>query len=166
MSIPTRRGKLVIATALAAVLGVATPAEAVASGTTVVVTPQSPTVGTPVQLTATVTCTGDPSGGLGMTFFDGSNLLNTVPVAADGQAIYSTTFSTVGTHTITAAYNGNGTCDASNGTTTVQVTTTPTQPPGLCLLACGGLIGFNVGDINNTVIISSRKHGHSAPPMR
>lgn len=166
MSIPTRRGKLVIATALTAVLGLATPAEAVASSTTVVATPQSTAVGAPVQLTATVTCTGDPSGGLGMTFFDGSNQLNTVPVAADGQAIYSTTFSTVGTHTITAAYNGNGTCDASNGTTTVQVTTAPTQPPGFCLLTCGGLIGFNVGDINNSVIISSRNLGHRAPPMR
>ncbi|KIF78977.1 hypothetical protein QR77_19020 [Streptomyces sp. 150FB] len=92
-----------------------------------------------------------------MTFFDDSTLLDTVPVNANGQASYTTTFTTVGSHTITAAYNGTAECDASNNTTTVQVTSAPTPPdptPGFCLLVCGGLINFSVGDINNTVNIS------------
>ncbi|MET8558570.1 Ig-like domain-containing protein [Streptomyces sp. NPDC004959] len=116
--------------------------------------PQSTEVKTPVQLSATVDCPSDPTGGLGVTFFDGSDLLDTVPVNANGQATYTATLTTTGAHTITAAYNGNTNCDASNGTTTVQVTNAPTPPgptPGFCLLACGGLINFNVGDINNTV---------------
>ncbi|MET7320231.1 Ig-like domain-containing protein [Streptomyces sp. NPDC005549] len=116
--------------------------------------PQSTEVNTPVQLAATVDCPSDPTGGLGVTFFDGSDLLDTVPVNANGQATYTATFASTGTHTITAAYNGNADCDASNSTTTVQVTATPTPPdpdPGLCLLACGGLINFNVGDITNTI---------------
>ncbi len=48
----------------------------------------------------------------------------------------------------------------SNSTTTVQVTAAPAPPgptPGLCLLACGGLINFNVGDITNTINTSAHK---------
>ncbi|MFJ2419971.1 Ig-like domain-containing protein [Streptomyces brevispora] len=156
MRITPRRGRLVVATALAAVLGLASPAWAVSSTTTVTATPQSAAVGTPVQLAATVDCAADPTGGLGVTFFDGGDLLDTVPVNANGQASYTGPFTTAGSHTITAAYNGNTECAASNNTTTVQVTSAPTSPgptPGFCFLACGGLINFSVGDINNTVNI-------------
>lgn len=161
MRITQRRGKLVIATALAAVLGLASPAWAVPSSTTVTASPQSAEVGTAVQLQATVDCPADPTGGLGVTFFDGGNELGTAPVNANGQAGQTATFTTVGTHTITAAYNGNAECDASNNTTTVQVTPVPNPPsptPGFCLLACGGLINFSVGDITNNVNISKRLH--------
>ncbi|EST23044.1 hypothetical protein M877_28405 [Streptomyces niveus NCIMB 11891] len=147
---------MVVATALAAVLGMASPAWAAPSSTTVTATPQSAQVGTSVQLAATVDCPGDPSGGLGMTFFDGGDELDTVPVNANGQANYTTTFNTTGSHTITAAYNGTGECDASNNTTTVQVTSAPNPPGppgGFCLLACGGLINFSVGNIHNPVNI-------------
>lgn len=156
MRITPPRGRLVVATALAAVLGLASPAWAVASSTTVTATPQSAQVGASVQLAATVDCPADPTGGLGVTFFDGTNELDTVLVNANGQASQTTTFSTVGSHTITAAYNGNGECDASHNTTTVQVTSAPTPPgppPGFCLLACGGLVNFSVGNINNPVNI-------------
>jgi hypothetical protein len=155
--ITPRRGRLVVATALAAVLGLASPAWAVPSGTTVTATPQSGEAGTPVQLAATVDCPADPTGGLGVTFFDGGDLLDTVPVNANGQAGYTATFTAAGSHTVTAAYNGNAQCDASSSTTTVQVTSAPKPPaptPGFCLLACGGLINFSVGDINNTIDIS------------
>jgi hypothetical protein len=142
------------------VLGLASPAWAVPSSTTVTAVPQSAEVGASVQLAATVDCPSDVTGGLGVTFFDDSTLLDTVPVNANGQASYTTTFTTVGSHTITAAYNGSAECDASNSTTTVQVTSTPTPPgptPGYCLLACGGLISFSSGDIHNTVNIANRR---------
>lgn len=161
MRVTPRRGRLVVATALAVVLGLASPAWAVPSSTVVTATPQSAEVGAPVQLAATVDCPADPTGGLGVTFFDGGDLLDTVPVNANGQASYTATFATVGSHSITAAYNGNAECDASSNTTTVQVTAVPTPPgqtPGFCLLACGGLINFSVGDINNTVNISEHKY--------
>ncbi|MFF2848227.1 Ig-like domain-containing protein [Streptomyces sp. NPDC058001] len=148
--------KVVACTALATVVGFASPAAAaVPSSTAVQASPSSTTVGSPVSLTATVTCTGDPSGGLGMTFFDGPDILDTVPVGANGNAAYTASFSSTGTHTITAAYNGNDNCGASNGTTSVVVSTTPvppTPPNGYCLLACGGLINFQVGDIHNEII--------------
>lgn len=123
------------------------------------------TTGQSVALSAAVTCAGDPSGGLGMTYFDGSNLLATVPVGTDGTAAYSTSFTSTGTHTVTAAYNGNDNCDASNSTTTVQVTAAtvpPTPPtPGTCLLLCNGLLGLtvtNVGNVGNIGDIDN--HGH------
>ncbi|MFI8301295.1 Ig-like domain-containing protein [Streptomyces nigra] len=164
MDITPRKARLVVAAALAATLGLASPAWAVPSSTTVTATPQSTAVNTPVQLSATVDCPSDPTGGLGVTFFDGGDLLDTVPVNANGQATYMATFTTTGTHTITAAYNGNTDCDASNSTTTVQVTTAstpPGPPPGPCLLVCGGLININVGDITNTIHIV----GHKAKPQ-
>ncbi|MFG2359116.1 Ig-like domain-containing protein [Streptomyces sp. NPDC048521] len=167
MRITPRKGRLVTVAALAAVLGLASPAWAVPSNTTVTATPQTAEVGTPVQLEATVDCPADPTGGLGVTFFDGSTLLDTVPVGANGQADYTATFTTTGTHTITAAYNGNAQCDASNNTTTVQVTSAPTPPgppSGLCLLACGALINFSVGDINNTVYTTGQKYRNRIEP--
>ncbi|WP_370370491.1 Ig-like domain-containing protein [Catenulispora sp. GP43] len=135
---------------MSALVAFASPAVAqVTSSTSVVAVPSSAATGQAVDLNATVTCAGDPSGGLGMTFFDGGTLLTTVPVAADGTATYATSFTTTGTHTITAAYNGNDNCDASNSTTTVDVTSTPAPtptPPGLCLLVCGSLVSVNVED--------------------
>ncbi|MEU0673474.1 Ig-like domain-containing protein [Streptomyces sp. NPDC006172] len=153
----TSGGWAVTSAALAVVLATATSAAAAPSSTSVTAAPASTTVGSPVQLTATVTCGSDPSGGLGMSFFDGADLLDTVPVGIDGQANYIVSFSSTGTHNITAAYNGNGACDASNSTTTVQVSASSVPPtpgfPGLCLLVCGGLIGFTTGNITNNVII-------------
>lgn len=166
MRITPRSGRLVVGTALAAVLALASPAWAVPSSSTVTATPQTAEVGAPVRLAATVDCPADPTGGLGVTFFDGGDLLGTVPVNANGQAGYTATFTTVGSHTVTAAYNGNANCDASNSTTTVQVTSAPTPPgqtPGFCLLACGALINFSVGDINNTVNAPGHK---STPPKQ
>lgn len=142
--------------ALAAVVGLASPAAAaVDSTTTVTASPSAANVGVPVTLTATVICDADPTEGLGVTFFDGGDILRTVSVGAGGQAEHTASFTTTGTHTITAAYNGNDNCFASNNTTTVVVSAVPVPPTppanGFCFLACGGLIGFTVGDINNNI---------------
>ncbi|MFC5956274.1 Ig-like domain-containing protein [Streptomyces pratens] len=134
------------------------------STTTVQASPSAATIGQPVTLTTTVTCAGDPSGGLGMTFFDGGDILDTVPVTAAGAAVYTAHLSTVGTHTITAAYNGNDNCSASSAEATVVMSAAPVPPPpnGLCLLACGGLINFHVGDIHNEINIHRDSRGPSA----
>lgn len=118
-----------IIAALTAVVAFAPPAAAQgSSSTTVQAVPATAEVGDPVALQATVACANDPSGGLGVTFFDGGDLLDTVPVGSDGVATYTATFDTPGTHTITAAYNGNTECFASNSTTTVQVSDSPVPP--------------------------------------
>ncbi|MHB9863802.1 Ig-like domain-containing protein [Streptomyces sp. YIM S03343] len=144
--------------ALAAVVGLASPAAAAdSSTTTVTASPPAATVGQSVTLNATVSCPGDPSPGLGMTFWDGADTLATVPVSAGGQAQYTTTFSTTGTHTITAAYNGNDNCSGSSNTTDVVVSAVTPPPPsggGFCLLVCSGLFGFKVGDIHQHVEVN------------
>jgi len=144
------RGKLVIGAALAAVLGLASPAAAVGSTTAVTATQFSTALGAVVRLQAAVACASDPSGGMGVTFWDGSTNLGTVSVGVDGKAAQLALFTT-GTHEVTAAYSGNGECDASSATTTVEVSAAPTAPdqPPLCLLTCGGLISINEGDIYN-----------------
>ncbi|MDT7654532.1 MAG: hypothetical protein QOI36_5938 [Pseudonocardiales bacterium] len=119
-------------------------AQPVQSATTVQASPASATTGQQVALTATVTCRGFIPGGLGVTFFDGPNLLDTVPVDASGQATLTTSFTTEGTHTITAAYNGYNNCGASNSTTTVQVTAAPTPPTPPTPCGCGsGLVNIH-----------------------
>ncbi|WP_326695506.1 Ig-like domain-containing protein [Streptomyces sp. NBC_01766] len=172
-----RTARILVATAAcAAVVAGASPAAAAdASSTTVQASPSAATIGQSVNLTAMVTCPSDPSPGLGMTFFDGGDILATVPVSATGAAVFTASLTTVGTHTITAAYNGNDNCGASHAETTVVMSAapvTPTQPGGgFCLLACGGLINFNAGDIHNEININSRNRWVSAPrsgdfPMR
>lgn len=151
-----RKVGLVIAVAAATVLSLAPSAAALdPSSTTVQATPSSATTGRLVTLGATVTCNSDPSGGLGVSFFDGPNLLATAPVSADGRSSLTTGFTTTGTHTITAAYNGDDTCGASNGVTDVTVSQAPAPPAGNpgCLLC--GLIGFQVGDVHNDINVNS-----------
>ncbi|MET9888175.1 Ig-like domain-containing protein [Streptomyces sp. NPDC006430] len=140
-------------TAALAVMAFASPAAAaVPSTTTVQASPSTVTAGQSVDLTATVTCAGDPSGGLGMTFYDGAAVLTTVPVGANGTSAYTANFTSTGSHTITAAYNGNDNCNASNNTTKIEVSAAPAPPttPGMCLL-CNGLINFTVSNIHNEV---------------
>ncbi|MEU7058628.1 Ig-like domain-containing protein [Streptomyces sp. NPDC046197] len=137
----------VSAAALTTVLIAASPAAAAGSSTHVTASPSATTVGSPVTLTATVTCASDPSGGLGVTFFDGSQVLDTVPVTTAGAATYRVAFGVPGTHTITAAYNGNGVCGASNGTTSVSVSPSPVPPPYQRpgWWNCGGLVSLLAG---------------------
>jgi hypothetical protein len=148
---------MVAVAAVTAVLTFASPAAAlVGSSTSLQATPSSATVGQLVRLTATVTCSVDPIGGLGVSFFDGGDDIGTVQVGTNGQVALNTGFTTTGTHTITATYNGNAACGASYTTTSVTVSDAPPPPPppsdGGCLL-CDSLIGFHVGNINNPVII-------------
>jgi hypothetical protein len=138
-----------LAFAALGVVAIASPsaaAAAVSSVTTVQASPSTALTGQSVALSAIVTCAGDPSGGLGVTFFDGGNLLATVPVGAGGASAYATTFTSPGAHTITAAYNGNDNCTASNGTTTVQVTAAPTPSVSspLCVLLCNSPVNVSV----------------------
>jgi Bacterial Ig-like domain (group 3) len=116
--------------------------------TTVEASPAAATTGQEVVLTATVTCPGfPPGGGLGVTFFAGSELLDTMPLNASEEAALTTTFDAPGSYTITASYNGNSDCGASYDEMIVDVTDAPT-PPEPC--GCGGdLINLHNVGINN-----------------
>ncbi|GAA2961114.1 Ig-like domain-containing protein [Kitasatospora cinereorecta] len=142
--------------ALAAVLAFASPAAAAEpTSTTVQASPPSVVIGRSVQLVAQVSCPSDPSGGLGVTFFDGGDILATAPVSSSGQSSITSALTVLGAHTITAAYNGNDNCSASSSTTTVQVTEWHKTPEdGPCLLLCGGLpiIGGGIGNFHDISI--------------
>jgi hypothetical protein len=79
--------------------------------------------GAPVTFTATVIAVapgaGAPTGTV--TFFDGSTVLGTVTLDANGKATLTRGFATVGSHAITAVYSGDGTFDTSSQTITEQV---------------------------------------------
>jgi hypothetical protein len=79
--------------------------------------------GQPVTFTASVTAVapgaGTPTGTV--TFFDGSTVLGTVTLDANGTAFLSTSLATPGSHSITAVYNGDGTFSTSSSTITEPV---------------------------------------------
>lgn len=144
--------------AVAAVVGLATPAAAAEpSSTTVQANPSSVTTGASVTLNGEVSCAADPSRDEGVTFWDGSEILATVPVASDGSASYTTQFDSEGAHTITAAYNGNSNCDASNGTTTVQVSSRPAPPSE------GDLTVISLRDLYHNEVYSPTTNVNGSP---
>jgi arabinogalactan endo-1,4-beta-galactosidase len=82
-------------------------------------------VGSTLTFQAVVTSwsAGAPNANGSVTFYDGGNLLATVPVNSSGQASYSTSALSTGSHNITAAY-ANGTNYAS-GSSSVSITLAP-----------------------------------------
>jgi hypothetical protein len=88
--------------------------------TTVVTSAQNPSVfGQPVVFTATVSAsTGTASGTA--TFRDGINVLGTQPLDGSGQAKLTNSTFAVGSHSITATYNGNSTHASSTSSVLTQ----------------------------------------------
>jgi hypothetical protein len=77
------------------------------------VNPASVAVGAPVMLTASITSpAGTPAGSA--IFYDGATFLQNVTLDGTGVAVYGATFSSPGTHVITASYPANGSFAQSN----------------------------------------------------
>jgi Bacterial Ig-like domain (group 3) len=77
------------------------------TSTTLSASSTSPIVGTVVTFTANVaSAAGAPFGGA--TLYDGSSVLGTAALKADGSATFSTASLGAGVHSITAAFNPNG----------------------------------------------------------
>jgi hypothetical protein len=77
------------------------------------------TLGQTVTLTATVSATGTPTGTV--AFNDGPTTLGTVGMNTSGQATYSTSSLTQGTHQITAFYSGDSQFNGSTSAALQQV---------------------------------------------
>ncbi|MFF9650553.1 Ig-like domain repeat protein [Streptomyces sp. NPDC014622] len=99
--------------------------------TILVAAPNPSNVGQTVVLTATVTPippgAGTPTGTV--SFFDGATLLGTSILNPSGVATFSTATLSLGTHTLSAVYSGDGNFIGSTGTYTTQVigTAVPTS---------------------------------------
>lgn len=98
-------------------------ATAFATSTTVLnVSPNPSTAGQEVTMAASVTAlTSTPVGSV--QFLDGSTVLRTVPLN-NGQATFSTSTLTVGQHSLTAVYSGNGIPGASQSKVVTQTVNT------------------------------------------
>ena len=91
--------------------GTSAPVSVVVNGivtsTALAVLPSAPQAGSSFALTATVTSlSGNPFGQV--SFFDGTTLLGTRALDSSGVAVLTSTFSALGTHAFTAAYQANG----------------------------------------------------------
>lgn len=90
--------------------------------TTVTANPTTVAAGASVVLTATVgSSAGTPTGSV--LFYDGSSLLQNTALDGTGTAVYGTSFSTAGTHVISASYVANSSFAASSASS-VNVTVT------------------------------------------
>jgi hypothetical protein len=79
----------------------------ISTATTLSSSASSVTAGAVLTLTATVTDgTGSPNGGV--TFFDGTTALETLPLDSNGNAVLSIASLNTGAHSLSAQYNANG----------------------------------------------------------
>jgi hypothetical protein len=110
----------------------------VGTGTALTSSQNPSMLGQSVTFTATVTCTGfTPTGSV--TFLDGATTLGTAPLNGAGVATFATSALTLGSHTMTASYGGDGNCAP---TTSAPLTQT--------VNAAGGSVGL-VSSLNPSI---------------
>ncbi len=97
------------------------------STTTLVADPQTQGLGSPVTFTATVK--GGSATPTGTVAFSIDGKLADTLTLSGGQASYTTATLTAGTHTITAAYSGSSTLQASSASVTEDITPPCTETP-------------------------------------
>ena len=106
-------------------------------------------IGQAVTFAASVATTGAfvsiPAGTL--TFYDGTTVLNSTTLDANGNASFTTSTLTVGTHPITAVYTGNAVTATSTSTVVQQVvlTTLPSAGTGFLLTVTPTTLSLGVG---------------------
>jgi hypothetical protein len=107
-----------------------------ASTTSLSASPSAAVTGQSVVFTATVAAAA-PGAGLPtgtVTFMDGNVTLGTVAVSASGTATLTARFTTTGSHTITAVYNGDGNFTGSSQKITEQVSAPAALAPSTTAL--------------------------------
>ncbi|MFG2111450.1 Ig-like domain repeat protein [Streptomyces sp. NPDC048718] len=116
------------------------------SMTTLTASPGVVVLGQDVTLTADVVCTaGTPTGDV--VFYEGTTPIGTGTLDASGSATLTTNSLPPGTHTITAHYEGDGTCAASVSEPVTVTVLTPEPVPSLHLGKQATSTGpFAVGD--------------------
>ncbi|MFF6979256.1 Ig-like domain repeat protein [Streptomyces sp. NPDC008343] len=134
---------------------VATVGQAAESATDLASSQNPSTVGQAVTFTATVSGdAGTPTGTV--TFYDDGNVLGTDTLDATGQATFTTSSLTAGTHPITAEYGGDDTYDPSTSNTVNQVVTAAV--PATCsTVTPGNPQGFNIitGNNRNNILVGT-----------
>jgi hypothetical protein len=143
----------------------------VATTTTLTATSLTPSLGQSVTFTAMVTATsGTPTGSV--TFYDGSTAISGAVLLNGGVATYSTSSLALGSHSISAFYNGTSGYATSQGSLTVNVingvatttllsvsTTTPTLGQSVTFIATvtgtGGTPTGTVNFLDGTTVLAT-----------
>ena len=106
--------------------------------------------GQSIQFTATVSSAGSNTPTGNVTFSEGSTVLASSPLNGSGQASFSTSSLSVGSHSITAAYPGDSNSLASTSSALVQVVNKADQ-----FITFGALAGKTFGDSDFSVSATS-----------
>lgn len=136
-----------------------TAAPKIDSTTTLTSDPNPSTAGSAVTFTATVASAGGPVTSGSVDFSDGATVLGSVALDGSGQATFTTSALSSGTHSITADYAGTATFNPSSATVSQQVNPvavangpyTVAEGASLALSAAGSSTGAAVGytwDVN------------------
>ncbi len=136
-------------------LTVTAAAAPVATTTTVTPSSSTPSVGATESFTISVTpATGStaPDGTVSLTV-DGTVVPNSLTLTG-GTATYSTSFSTAGAHTVSAAYSGSAAFAASSGSATVTV-------PAPTFTLSGGAVTVKQGDTATESITLTPANGYT-----
>jgi large repetitive protein len=131
-----------------------------ATSTTVTSTPNPSNSGQSVTFTATVTSTGGTPSGT-VTFAEGATALaSNVAVNTSGQAAFSTSTLSVGSHTITGSFTGTGGFGTSTGTAAPQVVNSvATSFPGIPYDAWVDFEGLTPGSAPTVAGLANSTHG-------
>lgn len=108
-----------------------------ATTTTLVTSSSSVNSGATVTLTATVSSASGSVTTGSVTFYDGTTSLGVEAVNSSGQAVYSSSSLTAGTHSMTASYGGNASYAASTSSAVTVAVTAPTLASTVTLTASG-----------------------------
>jgi large repetitive protein len=127
---------------------------AIATTTTLVVTPNPAVYGQTITLTATVTASSSaPTGSV--NFYDGQNLLGTQPLS-NATATYTTGALSIATHSITASYGG----DTNFLAATSQPTSLIVAPtPSFSITANPSTVNVAIGGSGSTVLTLTGENG-------
>ncbi|GAC1475360.1 MAG: hypothetical protein NVSMB9_27710 [Isosphaeraceae bacterium] len=135
----------------------------VATTTRLTSSPEPSTVGQSVTFTATVTknVAGSLSGNV--TFREGTTVLGTRPISADGLATFVTSTLAAGPHTITAVYGGDAKFTSSSAST-IQTVISPANRAGSATSLSAAPNPANVGQVVTLVAQVNGAQGSSGTP--
>jgi subtilase family serine protease len=137
-----------------------TPPTLIATTTTITASSSAPNVGASDTFTITVTgASGTPTGSVTLTVDTNTPITETL--SSNGTFVYSTSFSTAGSHTILAAYVANSTYAASTGSVTVNVATVSSGKGTITLAATPTTLTVPQGSSGNETISVTPGSGYT-----
>ncbi len=128
--------------------------------TTVTASTSAPNINVNDTFTVTVTAaSGTPTGSVTITV--DSNAPTTETLAANGTYVYTTSFATVGSHTVLAAYVADSTYAASTGSVTVNVSAVSSGTGTIALSAAPSTLTVAQGSSGNETITVTPGGGYT-----